>query len=438
LRTLLLAGALLSALPLVVEIPLAPRPLPERIFALITLFALCGYWIRGHRRQSFPLWIEPVEALAIYLIASCSKADVLLLPLLGLIFQASYGTLWRSLRLAALYSVALWGASFTGIELTHSEAVSRDVGQFLGVALVRLILHAVQREELGVELLKLYRDVKDHALLMLDPDGRVSTWDDGAEEIYGHPADYAIGRPLDLLFPPIGMLEGGARQELEAAERSGIARTEVLQQRADGSTFQAEITTTALKDGEGRLRGYSRLVQDLTERRRAHEALEESRAQLQAVVGVAPIVLWAVDANGRVVFCEGKQLEQIGVNPRGGGRPRRARAGALADAPRGAPARSGGQARQRHQRGGRPDLRRTVHPALRRAWPRYRRDRRGHRRDRPGAGAPGAGAAAGAAGSGAAPREHRQARRRRGARLQQPAHRGDQLRELPGQAHSRW
>jgi len=109
---------------------------------------------------------------------------------------------------------------------------------------------------------------------MLDPNGRVATWNAGAERINGYKADEIIGRHFSTFYPKDAVESGWPEHELQVALAEGRYQEEGWRVRKDGSTFWAHVTITALRDESGRLRGFAKLTRDLSERKRA-ESLEE-------------------------------------------------------------------------------------------------------------------------------------------------------------------
>jgi PAS domain S-box-containing protein len=118
----------------------------------------------------------------------------------------------------------------------------------------------------------LVEGVKDYALYLLDPEGRVASWNPGAERIQGWHAEEIIGRPGALLYPPEAMAEGLPGRELERAASEGRLESEGMRLRKDGTRFWAESLLTALRDPGGGLEGYAVLTRDITERKRLERA----------------------------------------------------------------------------------------------------------------------------------------------------------------------
>jgi PAS domain S-box-containing protein len=122
----------------------------------------------------------------------------------------------------------------------------------------------------------LVESVKDYAIFLLDPNGIVVTWNQGAERIKGYKAKEIIGQHFSRFYPRETVESKWPERELEIASAEGRFADEGLRVRKDGTTFWAHVVITALRDDAGVLRGFSKVTRDLTERR----ALEERTHQL--------------------------------------------------------------------------------------------------------------------------------------------------------------
>ncbi len=121
----------------------------------------------------------------------------------------------------------------------------------------------------------LLEGVADYAIYMIDVDGRVMSWNSGAERIKGYSAHEVLGRNWSMFHPPEAVEAGQPEDIVEQARVVGRAEDEGWRMRRDGTRFWASSILTRLLDGGGRLRGFAEVTRDLTERRRA-KALEES------------------------------------------------------------------------------------------------------------------------------------------------------------------
>ncbi|MBV8118834.1 MAG: CHASE3 domain-containing protein, partial [Alphaproteobacteria bacterium] len=122
--------------------------------------------------------------------------------------------------------------------------------------------------------------VRDYALFMLDPAGNVASWNGGAERVTGYRAGEILGAPYSRFFGPEQVAAGAPSHLLEVAATAGSAEDEGWRLRKDGSPFWASAVVTALRDPGGELRGFAKIVRDMTERRRQQEALEQSQAAM--------------------------------------------------------------------------------------------------------------------------------------------------------------
>jgi PAS domain S-box-containing protein len=116
--------------------------------------------------------------------------------------------------------------------------------------------------------------VVDYAIFMLDANGRVVTWNTGAQRISGYAADEIVGKHFSIFYPKDAVDSGWPEHELQMASTEGRYQEEGWRVRKDRSRFWAHVTITPLRDESGHLRGFAKLTRDLTERKRA-ETREE-------------------------------------------------------------------------------------------------------------------------------------------------------------------
>jgi diguanylate cyclase (GGDEF)-like protein/PAS domain S-box-containing protein len=143
------------------------------------------------------------------------------------------------------------------------------------------------------------QDVQDYAILMLDPNGNVATWNVGAQRLKGYQAEDIIGRHFSAFYPPEQVAAGKPQRELEIAAAEGRLEDEGWRVRKDGSQFFANVVITALRDESGVLRGYGKVTRDITERRLAEDQLRAAEEQFRRSFEDAPIGMMIVDLDGR-------------------------------------------------------------------------------------------------------------------------------------------
>jgi two-component system, cell cycle sensor histidine kinase and response regulator CckA len=127
------------------------------------------------------------------------------------------------------------------------------------------------------DLLDLFlSSTEDYAIIMMDPDGRVSRWSRGAERLFGYSADEVEGTLGHIIFVPPDRLTGVPEVEIQQAAERGRAEDERWHVRKDGSRFWASGVMISLRQ-DGQLRGFAKVVRDFTERRRLDEAVRHTQ-----------------------------------------------------------------------------------------------------------------------------------------------------------------
>ena len=120
--------------------------------------------------------------------------------------------------------------------------------------------------------------VTDYAIVMLDPEGRVLSWNTGAERIQGYHAEEIVGQHFSRFYPEEDVINGKIQRDMEAVIANGRFEDEGWRVRKDGSSFWANVVYTAIRDQRGNLRGFAKLTRDLTERRQVEAALTDAKS----------------------------------------------------------------------------------------------------------------------------------------------------------------
>jgi PAS domain S-box-containing protein len=121
----------------------------------------------------------------------------------------------------------------------------------------------------------------DYAILMLDPEGRVLSWSAGATKIMGYTEEEILGQPFSCFFLPEDIAAGVPQRELERALVSGRAEAESSRVRKDGSRFWSNSVVFTVRDDDGHLQGYSKVMRDITERKQAQEEIQRLNHDLR-------------------------------------------------------------------------------------------------------------------------------------------------------------
>src|SRR5438094_589860 len=144
----------------------------------------------------------------------------------------------------------------------------------------------------------LVESVKDYAIFMLDPEGRVVTWNRGAEAIKGYSPQEIIGKHFSRFYPPEDVQARKPERELETATTAGQYEDEGWRVRKDGSRFWANAVLTAVRDERGTLTGFAKVTRDLTDRRVAEDALRAAEEYARLIVDLAYSAFVAIDEHG--------------------------------------------------------------------------------------------------------------------------------------------
>ena len=135
------------------------------------------------------------------------------------------------------------------------------------------IVEKLKETEEGFRLL--VEGVRDYAIYSLDPDGFVTTWNTGAQRIKGYTAEEIIGKHFSCFYTPEDVQSNHPDRALQIAAAEGKYEEENLRVRKDGSVFWASVLISALRDRTGELRGFAKVVQDITERKESEQRLRE-------------------------------------------------------------------------------------------------------------------------------------------------------------------
>lgn len=141
------------------------------------------------------------------------------------------------------------------------------VGILAGTADLRTLLESGAGYRMAVE------SIHDYAIFAMDPEGRVASWNPGAEHLLGYGEEEIFGRDATVFFTPEEAERGVPQQELKTAAEKGRASDDRWHVRKDGSYFFASGITTSLRDAKGTLQGFIKIMRDRTDRKRLEEEL---------------------------------------------------------------------------------------------------------------------------------------------------------------------
>ena len=186
---------------------------------------------------------------------------------------------------------------------TERDILLSAIEQAMAEAGERFMQDVQSRERAAEERYRLIiESAKDHAIIRTSPDGKLVDWNAGAENIFQYRKDEVLGRDSRLLFTPEDRAQGAAEREMETAIATGRAEDTRWHPKKDGSRFFATGVMNPLRDAEGRLLGFVKLLRDDTARKEAERVRDSSEArlriaqeQLQLALRSAQMGTWHID-----------------------------------------------------------------------------------------------------------------------------------------------
>jgi len=154
--------------------------------------------------------------------------------------------------------------------------------------------------------------VRDYSIIMLDPDGNVASWNAGAKLVQGYAASEIINRHFSCFYSDEDVKLGRPEQTRELARTEGRSEEEGWRIRKGGTPFWANVVITALRDDHGKLRGFSLITRDITERKQTQEALQKSEERFRRLVELCPDALF-VQSNNRIAFVNSAAMRLLGA-----------------------------------------------------------------------------------------------------------------------------
>jgi two-component system, cell cycle sensor histidine kinase and response regulator CckA len=168
-----------------------------------------------------------------------------------------------------------------------------------------------KRAEAELSQLASIVESSDDAIVGKTLDGKIVSWNAGAEKIYGYAANEVLGQPVSILVP--GEQQDEVPQILERLRRDErIHHYETVRVRKDGQRINVSVTISPVKDAEGTIIGASAIARDITERKRVEEKLQESEAQFRSLVHDAPYGIYRVTLDGRLLQVNPALMKMLG------------------------------------------------------------------------------------------------------------------------------
>ncbi|WP_374326699.1 MASE1 domain-containing protein [Azonexus sp.] len=243
----------------------------------------------GGKKRSLALWFV-IAGIVAWLAFVMNYGEA------GLRLPIAFLTLPLFAWAALHFGVLAAAVACLGFAMVAAWSASAGVGAFhfgdgqLGLILLWSYIATTQLTGLSLSALKTERDhaegvlfksearlrlmtesVKDYSIIMLDPEGRIATWNEGSKHLEGYAASEIIGQPIAVFYPPEDVRQGKPERLLALAVAEGRAEDSGWRLRKDGSRFFAEMVLTALRAPGGELLGFSKVTHDISERKRAED-----------------------------------------------------------------------------------------------------------------------------------------------------------------------
>lgn len=245
-------------------------------FATILFAVLLTAWYAGFR-----------AAFAAVVLGACSSAYFLLPPRGSFRLEGVDNQTGMVLYLTTSFGIALLGGA---LRAANERLDVRVRARTLELALANEALQAAE------ERARLLIDgVQEYAIVMLDNDGHIVSWNAGAEKILGYRSQEIVGHHVSRLYAQDDVARGQPTKELQMVRAEGRRQSEGWRVRKDGSRFWARIAATAVTDQAGALRGFAKLMRDITESKQADERFRQA-------VESAPNGMVMIDARGQIVL----------------------------------------------------------------------------------------------------------------------------------------
>ena len=160
------------------------------------------------------------------------------------------------------------------------------------------------------------KGVQEYSILLLDPKGRIGSWNAGAAQAYGYTAEEMVGQHFSSLFPREVAEASLPARQLDIAQVAGRFEEEGWHERKDGSWFWANVVTTAIWNAAGIFQGYSTIIRNVTPRKREEDELRKSEQRFRLLVeGVREYAIFLLDPEGSIASWNSGAARIIGFQP---------------------------------------------------------------------------------------------------------------------------
>lgn len=152
----------------------------------------------------------------------------------------------------------------------------------------------------GLSAELLLQAITDVGIYLLDPHGRIASWNPGAERVSGWSAAEVLGRHISVLYPAAAAAAGAPERNMAEARRTGQCNDEAPRVRKDGTVFTAQVAITPLKGEGDELSGYASIMRDVSEHVAADRELKAREAHLRSILETVPDAMIVIDEEARI------------------------------------------------------------------------------------------------------------------------------------------
>lgn len=207
----------------------------------------------------------------------------------------------------------LIGKFMTYCDVPH---VFTDAEMDLAVAIARQLAHGIGRirAERGTQMLASIVESSYDAIVSKDLDGIITTWNDGAERMFGYKAEEVVGKSITILMPEDRLADEPKILKCIASGKR-VDHFETVRRCKDGRLIDVSLTISPMRGANGKIVGASKIVRDITERKKVDKKLRDSERQLQDLLSAIPAAIYTTDANGRITYFNQAAVDLAGRTP---------------------------------------------------------------------------------------------------------------------------
>jgi two-component system sensor kinase FixL len=259
--------------------------------AAIVRLAL-GPWL--DHRAPYLLFTVPVVASTAFGGVGPGLVAALIGLLAGAAFNAARLRTFDGASNAAMFVLTAGGVILIGWEIGRLRRQA-------AVAIDRSAVRAAQADATAQQLNLLIDGAAEYAIYMLDPAGKVLIWNAGAQRLKGWREEEVVGQDASIFYPVDARRAGKPAADLARAASEGRLEEEDWRLRKDGSEFLAQVSVMALRGGDGELKGYAKVLHDVTDQRAAERSLQASANHLRSILSTVPDAMVVIDDRGGIL-----------------------------------------------------------------------------------------------------------------------------------------